>query len=248
MNEPSLFTSLRDACRLCTRAHSCTPNNHMQLAPALDSFSAFYNAKYSAGRRLQWQHNLGHCLVKAVFPSGRKELDVSFFQALVLLLFNDGRDAVPFPEIRDRTAIEDGELRRTLQSLACGQTRVLRKEPKGRDVADGDVFHFNGDFKAALIRIKINTIQLRETKADVDATHERVASDRQYQVDAAIVRTMKSRKTLSYQALLGELFGQLRFPIKVRAGSAHRRLCVRACRVVGRPPHDSRPPPPPPRS
>jgi len=161
-----------------------------------------------------------------VFPSGRKELDVSFFQALVLLLFNDGHDALPLEAIRDRTAIEDGELRRTLQSLACGQVRVLRKEPKGREVGDGDVFHFNADFKAPLIRIKINTIQLRETKAEVDATHERVASERQYQVDAAIVRVMKSRKTLSYQALLAELFAQLRFPIKVGLVSLTRQLRV----------------------
>jgi len=35
----------------------------------------------------------------------------------------------------------------TLQSLACGKTRVLRKEPRGRDVEDADVFFFEGIFK-----------------------------------------------------------------------------------------------------
>ena len=39
--------------------------------------------------------------------------------------------------------------------------------------------------------------------------------DRQYQVDAAIVRIMKSRKTLSHTLLVSELFGQLKFPIKM---------------------------------
>jgi cullin-4 len=34
-------------------------------------------------------------------------------------------------------------------------------------------------------------------------------------VDAAIVRIMKTRKTLSHTALLGEVFSQLRFPAKV---------------------------------
>ena len=47
---------------------------------------------------------------------------------------------------------EDSELRRTLQSLALGQVRVLRKEPKGKDVLDDDVFHFNSDFKAQVRR------------------------------------------------------------------------------------------------
>ena len=34
-------------------------------------------------------------------------------------------------------------------------------------------------------------------------------------MDAAIVRIMKSRKTLSHTLLVSELFGQLKFPIKM---------------------------------
>jgi hypothetical protein len=110
---------------------------------------------------------------------------------------------------------EDGELRRTLQSLACGQVRVLRKEPKGRDVEDADVFYFNSDFKANLLRVKINTIQLKETKQEVDATHALVQQDRQYQIDAAVVRIMKARKTLPHQQMIAETVTMLRFPAKV---------------------------------
>ena len=93
---------------------------------------------------------------------------------------------------RAATGIEDSELRRTLQSLANGQigTRVITKEPKGKDVLDGDVFHFNEDFTNKLFRIKINTIQLKETAEEHEKTHEDVFRDREYQVDAAIVRTM----------------------------------------------------------
>lgn len=35
------------------------------------------------------------------------------------------------------------ELKRTLQSLACGKVRVLVKHPKGRDVNESDSFSFN---------------------------------------------------------------------------------------------------------
>lgn len=48
------------------------------------------------------------------------------------------------------------------------------------------------------------------------ATEERVFQDRQYQIDAAIVRIMKMRKTLSHNLLITELFNQLTFPVKVR--------------------------------
>lgn len=60
------------------------------------------------------------------------------------------------------TGLEDGELRRTLQSLACGiiGTRVLTKSPKGKDVNDGDSFVVNEDFNNKLYRIKVNTIQV----------------------------------------------------------------------------------------
>lgn len=47
------------------------------------------------------------------------------------------------------------------------------------------------------------------------ATEERVFQDRQYQIDAAIVRIMKMRKTLSHNLLITELFNQLTFPVKV---------------------------------
>ncbi len=47
-------------------------------------------------------------------------------------------------------------------------------------------------------------------------TTEKVFEDRQYQVDAAIVRIMKSRRKLSHQLLMTELLEQLKFPVKVR--------------------------------
>ena len=39
--------------------------------------------KYS-GRKLQWQASLGHCVLRAHFKSGQKELQVSLFQGEIL--------------------------------------------------------------------------------------------------------------------------------------------------------------------
>lgn len=49
------------------------------------------------------------------------------------------------------------------------------------------------------------------------STTERVFQDRQYQIDAAVVRIMKMRKTLSHNLLVSELYNQLKFPVKVTA-------------------------------
>ncbi|KAG2684765.1 hypothetical protein I3760_10G090100 [Carya illinoinensis] len=177
-----------------------------------DIFKEFYLSKYS-GRRLMWQNSLGHCVLKAEFPKGKKELAVSLFQTVVLMLFNDA-EKLSFQDIKDSTGIEDKELRRTVQSLACGKVRVLQKLPKGRDVEDNDSFVFNDGFTAPLYRIKVNAIQMKETVEENTSTTERVFQDRQYQVDAAIVRIMKTRKVLSHTLLITELFQQLKFPIK----------------------------------
>jgi cullin-4 len=142
-----------------------------------------------------------------------KELEVSTVQAVVLMIFNEESKGLTFIQVKDQTGIEAAELRRTLQSLSLGQYRVLRKERPGKEVEDSDVFHFNENFETGLVRIKINQIQVKESEQEIDATNDKVLQDRQYQIDAAIVRIMKSRKSISRQVLYSELAQQLRFAV-----------------------------------
>ena len=55
------------------------------LVPLHEEFKSFYLERYN-GRRIMWQHSLGHLVLKAKFPKGRKELAVSLFQTVVLML------------------------------------------------------------------------------------------------------------------------------------------------------------------
>lgn len=183
-----------------------------EMVKLQEVFKLFYLGKHS-GRKLQWQPTLGHAVLKTQFKEGKKELQVSLFQTLVLLMFNEGEE-FSIEEIRSATGIEEGELCRTLQSLACGKARVLNKNPRGKEVEDGDRFNFNTDFRHKLFRIKINQIQMKETVEEQVSTTERVFQDRQYQIDAAVVRIMKMRKTLSHNLLVSELYNQLKFPVK----------------------------------
>jgi cullin 4 len=57
------------------------------IKTASDKFEKYYKSKHS-NRKLDWKHALAHCQLKAQFPKGQKELVVSSFQAIVLLLFN----------------------------------------------------------------------------------------------------------------------------------------------------------------
>jgi cullin 4 len=75
-----------------------------QLVEYQNVFNKFYLSKHS-GRKLQWQPTLGHCVLKSRFDQGPKDLQVSLFQSLVLLLFNDF-DSLSLEEILKATNIE----------------------------------------------------------------------------------------------------------------------------------------------
>ncbi|KAH7343073.1 Cullin family-domain-containing protein [Rhexocercosporidium sp. MPI-PUGE-AT-0058] len=178
----------------------------------IEKYDRHYVNKHS-GRRLIWKPALSHSVLKAHFKKGSKELLVSAFQAVVLLLFNsletgEGDQNLSYGDIQSATGLVDAELKRTLQSLACGKFRILTKHPKGREVNATDTFTVNTSFGDPKYRIKINQIQLKETPEENKDTHERVQKDRQYETQAAIVRVMKSRKSLSHPQLVAEVIEQ----------------------------------------
>ncbi|KAG8987866.1 hypothetical protein FRB90_003097, partial [Tulasnella sp. 427] len=57
-----------------------------EMSEALASFEEFYKLKHK-NHKLEWNHSLGTVTLLAQFDSGSKELSVSLYQAVVLLLF-----------------------------------------------------------------------------------------------------------------------------------------------------------------
>ena len=55
------------------------------------------------------------------------------------------------------------ELIRTMQSLACGKKKVMKKRPAGKDVNDTDVFYFNAEFTDPKHIVHISSVQAKET-------------------------------------------------------------------------------------
>lgn len=183
-----------------------------EIARAQDTFRDFYVANHS-GRVLKWQNVHGHAILKVLFPRGEKELVVSLFQTSVLMLFNQS-DRYTYTEIQTATALSENELKRTLMSLSMGKHKVLKKLPKEQEIKPDDRFFFNVDFRDPKFRIRINRVQLEETKEEHEKTEEKVLFERTYIVDAAIVRIMKARKRLPHSQLISEVSSQLRFQQK----------------------------------
>jgi hypothetical protein len=177
-----------------------------EVATQIERFDKYYKNKHT-GRVLTWKHSLAHCSINARFAKAPKELLVSAYQAVVLMMFNSVADGgfLAYEQIAAGTGLQGGDLNRTLQSLACGKARVLTKHPKGRDVKPTDTFTFNKTFIDPKYRVKINQIQLKETKEENKATHERIVQDRRFETQAAIVRIMKSRKSMGHSELVAEV-------------------------------------------
>jgi len=68
-----------------------------------------------------------------------------------------------------------------------------------------DTFSVDSSFQHPKYRIKINQIQAKETRQENQQTHERVVADRNFETQAAIVRIMKSRKTITHAELVAEV-------------------------------------------
>eukprot|EP00899_Mesostigma_viride_P019647 jgi/Mesvir1/27684/Mv07403-RA.1 len=181
-----------------------------ELAPCCECFKTFYLSKHT-GRRLTWQTNMGTADIKATFANGaRHELNVSTYQMCILLLFNTA-DELSYRDIARATDIPGPDLVRNLQSLACVKGKnVLKKNPVGRDVDPEDVFSVNDTFTSKLYKVKVGTvIAQKESEPEKVETRAKVEEDRKPQIEAAIVRIMKSRRVLDHNNVVAEVTRQL---------------------------------------
>ncbi|KAK9732144.1 Cullin family [Popillia japonica] len=217
---------------------SATPKCHIPATPlaAFESFRRFYLAKHS-GRQLTLQPQLGNADLNAVFYGPKKEesdkdgasssstsiissrigprkhiIQVSTYQMVVLMLFNN-HDKLSYEEIQNETDIPERDLIRALQSLAMGKAtqRILIKNPKTKEIEPSHEFFVNDSFTSKLHRVKIQTVAAKgESEPERRETKNKVDEDRKHEIEAAIVRIMKSRKRMAHNILVTEVTDQLK--------------------------------------
>jgi cullin 3 len=84
--------------------------------------------------------------------------------------------------------------------------RIFLKEPKTKDIQSNDRFIINDSFTSKLYRVKINPITAKtENDPERQETRNKVEDDRKHEIDAAVVRTMKTRKQMSHTQLIAEV-------------------------------------------
>uniref|UniRef100_A0A1I8HXY7 CULLIN_2 domain-containing protein n=4 Tax=Macrostomum lignano TaxID=282301 RepID=A0A1I8HXY7_9PLAT len=205
---------------------------------AYDQFHRFYMSKHS-GRQLTLQPNMGTADLSATFsgapPSGRGAeaadepsstsnslavgarrryiLSVSTYQMVVLLQFNR-RPKITFEQLQAETNIPEKDLQRALGALCMqkmASQRFLNKEPRTKEISSTDEFTVNDAFYSRHVKIKVAPSGgVKETEPERRETRIKVDEDRKYEIEAAIVRIMKARQTLSHNYLIAQVIEQLK--------------------------------------
>lgn len=196
---------------------SSTESQNCQLPSIIrnycvDPFSNYFLSRLT-GRKLSWQYQLGSADLKGNFSGGKRELTVTTYQMIILLLFNE-RNIYSLFEIRELTGIPENELRRHLLSLCTPKFKILNKQSKIKGITEDDSFVFNDSYTSKLKRVKIPLISSKEFSGidDIDKSltgiPAHVEEDRRHLIEATIVRIMKARKILSHNDLLTETMRQ----------------------------------------
>lgn len=187
-----------------------------QILDCCNRFQGFYTEKFKTGRRLSWLAHVGNADIKANFPLGRKDLNVSTYQMCILMLFNH-RATLSFNEIKAASQIPEPEIRRHLLSLCTHKIRILKKSSKGKTIEDDDVITFNTEFDSKFKRIRIPLIAAKDLtcggagEGDISSTMVPAAvdEDRRHMAEATVVRILKARRRIAHHDLVSEATRQL---------------------------------------
>merc|ERR1711974_490286 len=129
--------------------------------------------------------------------------NMSTTQMAVLLLF-DQTDSLSYLELQETTKLADDQFPRYVQSLLDAKLLTINSETLSPD----SIVSLNLKYTNKRTKFKIAGTVQKETPQEVEATHHAVEEDRKMYLQAAIVRTMKSRKLLKHNALIQEVLSQ----------------------------------------
>lgn len=203
------------------------------LKQTISQFEQFWSeGKKNDNKSLYWSPKFGSIDLKITYPSKTYEINLSTYAGIIMLLFGpstvnsmDADYVSPFKdkrkltynEIKQLTGIPEADLKRHLQSIAVApRSRLLIKTPMTKDVNETDVFELNEKFKSPSVKVKVLTVSASSTtkkksshEEELEEVESDIAEGRKHEVNAAIVRILKSRQSIVHRDLISETIKQL---------------------------------------
>lgn len=182
-----------------------------ELKHLVETFNKFYKEKHNESRALNWIVSEGSAELGATFKDNRKyQLVVSNSQ--MVLLFELARtNKTTMEKLKVQTLLSDLDLNHALENLVI--LKIVQRTPAMKN--SDDVVELNLDFSHQSKRIvcnvamkkgKPNAVAQEDNKDKEKDNTDAVAmqQERSSLIDAALVRVMKSRKTMKLNDLLSD--------------------------------------------
>ena len=196
---------------------TCTFALPSVLLNCVEKFNHFYIGQHS-GRKLTWLNapQMSKAEIVTNCFQNKYTFQVSTIQMAILLHYND-EDRWSFGQLKESLKInEDDHLIHAVEILLKAKLLLLEnKEKSNEDPGQSDVkltensslvlFH---KYKSKKLRTNLNIPMKKQEKKETDDTHKAIAVNRKYELEACIVRTMKSRKVLQHTELMSEVVEQ----------------------------------------
>lgn len=187
------------------------------LLNCVEKFNHFYIGQHS-GRKLTWLNapQMSKAEIVTNCFQNKYTFQVSTIQMAILLHYND-EDRWSFGQLKESLKInEDDHLIHAVEILLKAKLLLLEnKEKSNEDPGQSDVKLTENSslvlflkYKSKKLRTNLNIPMKKQEKKETDDTHKAIAVNRKYELEACIVRTMKSRKVLQHTELMSEVVEQ----------------------------------------
>ncbi|KAI3388036.1 hypothetical protein SNEBB_004473 [Seison nebaliae] len=178
------------------------------------NYEQFYTSTYR-GRHLNWQnHYYDMCHVEAFYSYNgtNKTYEITLYQAIILELFNHF-DKLTCEEIMEKLNIDSWtELERSIITLCEGTTKVLLRSNNDCVVQQNEIIQYNPHVESKNRRIKLIQVEVKEDEVIDEQKPVYINTDRQFELDATIMRTMKKHRNLTTKELYSNVNDILNFP------------------------------------
>jgi cullin 1 len=144
-------------------------------------------------------------MVLDVYLNKKKyEIHLTVPQALILIFLIEKNDVCNISDL-EFIGLDNKHLKGILHSLSCSKFKLVNKYPNSNKINNNDTFVINNNFISGLRKIQLPVVSIEENKLDTSKLNEL----RGVQIDAAIVRILKTRKIMSHNELLPEIKKQV---------------------------------------
>jgi len=195
-----------------------------ELSNACNQYKKFYLGAHG-GRKLEMRMDSGQAELQVAFSKAVKRgLILSTYQMMILLVFNSQKVA-SFQQLMDITGIPQYEISNHLLSLCHPKVQVLLKRPNTKELEPDHKFMLNAKYTSQLMSVVVPLLKtVDQTPEQTLAQDKAIQLQRRHQMDAAVVRIMKTRKTLKHALLTAEVIQQLSARFKAQPNDIKKRI------------------------